>query len=245
MPPKPRKPPPHRPAQRNRNLLVALAGAAAVVVVLVVVSVVVAGGGDDDSTTTTPTTGGVTALFDGIPQNGDVLGAKSASVTLIQFEDLQCPICRRYQEEGFSGIVTEYVKPGKVKIRFAGLAFLGEDSEKALSYVLAAGHQDKLWQYAAALYANQGDENSGWVTDDLLEQLAGAVGLDWTRLQEDAASDAVKQEARASGVEAAQLQVPGTPTFFVQIDDGNPYPVQPKSFALDDFRPILDDALAE
>lgn len=243
MPPKPRKPPPRRSGQRNRNLLIAAAGAVAVVAVLVVASLVVAGSGDDDGTTTSG--GDVSTLFAGIPQKGDVLGAQNAPVTLIQFEDLQCPICRHYQEDGFSGLVEEYVRPGKVKLRFAGLAFLGQDSEKALSYVLAAGAQGKLWQYAAALYANQGAENSGWVTDDLLERLAGEIGLDWARLQRDAAGSEVARQAQAAAAEGARLQVPGTPTFFVQIGDGQPYHVQPGSFAIDDFRPILDDALGQ
>lgn len=240
MPPKPKKPPPRRAGTRNRNLLIAAAGAVAVVAVLVVVSVVVTGGGDDDTTTTT---GGSSALFAGIPQQNTTLGAASAPVTLIQFEDMQCPVCREYQEDGFSGIVDEYVRPGKVKLRFAGLAFLGQDSEKALRYALAAGKQGKLWPYVADLYANQGDENSGWVTDDLLERLAGENGLDWSRLKTDAASAEVTQEIDATSAEAARRQVPGTPTFFVQIGDGEPYVVQPSSLSIDAFRPILDDAL--
>jgi protein-disulfide isomerase len=242
MPPKPREPPPRRPGARNRNLLIAAAGAVTVVAVLVVASIVVTGGGDDGSTTTTA---GSSALFAGIPQQGTTLGAASAPVTLVQFEDMQCPICREYQEDGFSGVVDEYVRPGKVKLRFAGLAFLGSDSEKALSHVLAAGKQGKLWQYVDALYTNQGAENSGWVTDELLERLAGDVGLDWARLQQDAASSEVKQEAQASAAEAARLQVPGTPSFFVQIGNGQPYHVQPNSFAIDEFRTILDDALGQ
>jgi protein-disulfide isomerase len=243
MPPKPRKPPPRRPDTRKRNLLIAAAGAVAVVAALVVVSVVLAGGGDGE--TTTSSGGSATALFAGIPQNGAVLGSEEAPVTLIQFEDLQCPICRSYQEEGFSGIVDEYVRPGKVKLRFAGLAFLGQDSETALRYALAAGKQGKLWPYVAALYANQGDENSGWVTDELLERLANEQGLDWDRLKTDAAGKQVASEIEATAAQAAQLGVPGTPTFFVQIGNGRPYVVQPSSFAIDDFRPILDDALGQ
>jgi protein-disulfide isomerase len=243
MPPKPRKPPPRSTGWRNRNLLIAAGGAAVLVLVLVVASVLLAGGGDDE--TTPQPTPDVTALFDGIPQAGAVLGDESSPVTLIQFEDLQCPICRQYQEDGFTGIVDEYVRPGNVKLRFAGLAFLGPDSEKALSYVLAAGMQDKLWEYSAALYANQGDENSGWVTDALLERLAADVGLDWTRLESDAVGSAVRREMRVTAAEAARLQVPGTPAFFVQIGDQPPYPVQPSSFAIEDFRPILDDALGQ
>lgn len=243
MPPKPRKPPPRRPDTRKRNLLIAGAGALAVVAILVGVSVVLAGGGDGGTTTTSGAE--TSALFEGIPQNGTELGAKSARVTFIQFEDLQCPICRSYQEDGFSDIVHEYVRPGKVKLRFAGLAFLGQDSEKALRYALAAAKQGKLWQYVAALYANQGEENSGWVTDETLERLANEVGLDWAQLQKDAASDEVTQEAQETAAEANRLGVPGTPTFFVKVGNGQPYVVQPSSFSIDAFRPIFADALSQ
>jgi protein-disulfide isomerase len=241
MPPKPRKPPPRRTDTRKRNLLIAGAGAALVVAILVVVSVVVAGGGDSGKATTSGAAS--STLFEGIPQDGTELGAKDAPVTFIQFEDLQCPICRSYQEDGFSDIVREYVRPGKVKLRFAGIAILGQDSEKALRYALAAGKQGKLWQYVAALYANQGEENTGWVTDDVLEQLAKDVGLDWTQLQKDAASAEVTRQAQATAAEAGQLGVPGTPTFFVKIGNGQPYAVQPTSFSIDSFRPIFADAL--
>lgn len=242
MPPKPRKPPPRHSDTRKRNLLIAAAGAVAVVAILIVVSVVVAGGGDSGTTTTSTAS---SALFAGIPQNGTELGAKDAPVTFIQFEDLQCPICRSYQEDGFSAIVQDYVRPGKVKLRFAGIPILGQDSEKALRYALAAANQGKLWQYVAALYANQGEENSGWVTDDLLEQLAGEVGLDWTQLKTDAASEKVTRQAQATLAEADRLGVPGTPTFFVKVGDGAPYAVQPNSFAIDAFRPIFADALSQ
>lgn len=242
MPPKPRKPPPSRPGTSNRSLLLAAGGAAVVVLVLVAASLLLRGG-DDDETTPTTTVAQSTAL-DGIPQNRAVLGADDATVTLIQFEDLQCPVCKSYQEEGFPGVVEEYVRPGKVKLRFVGLAFLGPDSEKALLHVLAAGEQGKLWQLADALYANQGDENSGWVTDELLERLAGDLGLDWDRLAADADGAGVLQQARSMASEAEQREVPGTPWFYVQVGDDEPYEVRPGSFAIEEFREILDDALA-
>lgn len=243
MPPKPRKPPPSRPGTSNRSLLLAAGGAAVVVLVLVAASLLLRGGDDDEATSPT-TTVAPSTMLDGIPQNRALLGADDATVTLIQFEDLQCPVCKSYQEEGFPGIVEEYVRPGKVKLRFVGLAFLGPDSEKALLHVLAAGEQGKLWQLTDALYANQGAENSGWVTDELLERLAGDLGLDWTRLSTDADGPGVLQQARSMASEAEQREVPGTPWFYVQVGDDEPYEVRPGSFAIEEFREILDDALA-
>jgi protein-disulfide isomerase len=238
---KPRKPP--ATPSGNRNLFLAAAGAAVVVAALVVASLLLRGG-DSQAEETPTTTVEADTLFDGIPQDRAVLGSPQAKVTLIQFEDLQCPVCKRYQQEGFRGIVEQYVRPGKVKLRFVGLAFIGPDSEKALHYVLAAGAQGKLWQLADALYASQRDENSGWVTDELLEQLSGALGLDYAKLRSDADSAAVRQQASSMASEAEQREVPGTPWFYVQVGNGEPYEVRPSSFEIGEFSSILDDALA-
>jgi protein-disulfide isomerase len=246
MPPKPRKPPPRKQGG-NRNLLIAAGAAAVVVLVLVAASLLLRGGGDDSSSDTGGQVVGIeeaSALLDGIPQNRAELGSPAATVTMIQFEDLQCPICRRYQAEAFPTVVDEYVRPGKVKLRFVGMAFLGPDSEKALLYTLAAGEQGKLWQFQDALYANQGEENSGWVTDALLEGIAKGLDLDWEKLKKDAAGTVTLQQANSMVDEANQRQIQGTPTFYVQVGDGEPYQVNPTSFAPDEFRSILDDALS-
>ena len=154
---KPRSTPPSGAGGRNRSLLLAAGGAAVVIVVLVAASLLLRGGDDADTSTTTTTATPPSTLLDGIPQDRATLGAEDATVTLIQFEDLQCPVCKSYQEEGFPGVVEEYVRPGKVKLRFVGLAFIGPDSEKALLHVIAAGDQGKLWQLTDALYQSQGE----------------------------------------------------------------------------------------
>lgn len=242
MPPKPKKSSPAVPkpgSPRNRNVLIGLAAAAVVVVALVLGAVVLSGG--DDSPASTDAS--ASAFLDGIPQAGVVLGKEAAEVTLIQFEDPQCPICKAYQDEGFADIVSEYVRPGKINIRYAGLAFIGEDSQKALLHVIAAGRQNKAFQFSEELYARQGAENSGWVTDELLADIAAGLGLDHEQLMTDAASTEVSEEAAAMATEASTLGVEGTPWFFVQIGDADPYQVTPTTFGIESFRPILDDAL--
>ena len=45
---------------------------------------------------------------------------------------------------------------------------------------MAAGaeQQGRLWPFLEAFYATQGEENSGYVTDDFLRQVAQAAGVD-------------------------------------------------------------------
>lgn len=240
MPPTPKKPSSAPKFGSNRNRTFVIAGIAAVVIAALAIGAVVLSGGNDSGS---DTNGQASAFLDGIPQNDTILGDPNAKVELLQFEDPQCPICKRYQDDGWSQIVTEYVKPGKIKVRYAGLAFIGPDSEKALKYTLAAGKQNQLFQYSEELYARQGVENSGWVTDGLLEDIANDLGLDWAKLQTDASSSEVSDQLASMNAEAQKLGVQGTPSFFITIGDGKPYQVNPSSFAIESFRPIFDDAL--
>ena len=144
----------------------------------------------------------------------------------------------------FPAIVDEYVRPGRVKTEFRGLAFIGEDSVKARRFVYAAGLQNRLWQLQEALYRNQGGENSGWVTDDLIRALAEEIdGLDVDRLFADADGEEVAALAAQAEAQAQAAGLRGTPTFYIQIGDEEP--VQLELTALDPsaFRPALDDAL--
>jgi protein-disulfide isomerase len=226
----------------HRNLLIALVAGAVVAVALIAASIAFRAGGDSEATPTTTT--GAPGSLDGIPQSGTVLGDPEAAVTLIQYEDLQCPICKQYTDDAFPTIVDEYVRTGKIRVDFRGLAFIGEDSLKALRIALAAGKQDRLWEVVEAFYAAQGEENSGWVTDELVDSILASVpGLDAAQVLTDAGSAEVEQEIIDVQNEAEKRAVQGTPWFFVQIGDGEPYEVRPRELTPFAFYPILDDAL--
>jgi protein-disulfide isomerase len=71
------------------------------------------------------------SLFAGIPQQGNVLGSPMARVTPVEYADLQCPYCGRWARDTLPALVRDYVRTGKLRIVFKGLAFLGPDSVKA------------------------------------------------------------------------------------------------------------------
>ena len=254
MPPKPRvstprKKQPTPPAGgqpgpggiSRRTLYLALGGAVVVALVLIGASLVFAGG--DDETTPTQTTSTPSTLFDGIAQDGTMLGDPAAKVTLIEYADLQCPICRQYSESILPTLVDEYVRTGKIRMEFRGLHFLGPDSEKALRHALAAGEQNHLWDFQEGLYRRQGDENSGWVTDELLREVGDSIpGLDVDKVFADAGSQTITAEIAETQRQAEAAEVPGTPWFFIQVGDAEPYELQVSTTS--DFRAALDDALA-
>lgn len=190
--------------------------------------------------------GAATALLRGIPQQGPVLGRTDAPVTLVEFADVQCPYCAAWSEEAFTAIVRDYVRPGKARIVFSGLAFVGPDSETGLRFVVAAGRQGKLWQALHLLYANQGAENTGWVTEDFLRGIGASIpGLDVERALGESYLPEVDRQMAAAKEAAARLGVRGTPSFAAGRTDAVVEPVAISSLDADALRPALDSRLPE
>jgi protein-disulfide isomerase len=205
-------------AARRRRLArlgAVLAAAALVVAGLVVVS---SGSSSRTAASAGPPAGvrESSALLAGIPQDGVTLGNANASVRVVEFADLQCPFCREASAGVLPGVIRDYVRPGKVRMDFRALTFIGDDSVRAARFASAAAAQDKLWNVVDLLYANQGAENSGWATDALLRRIAGAVpGLDAARVFGERASAQVTENLSAAESLAARNQVNQTPTFLV------------------------------
>ena len=152
------------------------------------------------------------ASLHGIPQSGPWLGRASAPVVLVEYVDLQCPYCAEFSKRTLPPIIRDYVRTGKVRILFRGLAFLGPDSAEALRWTYGAAGQNRLWNVLELLFRQQGRENSGWVTPRLLTSVARSVpGLDLARLRRDAARAGFLIDSAAGAARAAR--VPGTPFF--------------------------------
>jgi protein-disulfide isomerase len=240
---------------------VVVAFAAAIAVGLIVVSVVGSSGNKDAATTTAthtvaekprsasatasaPTVPGAAAtlaLFKGIPQQLNVLGKANAPVTMIEFADLQCPFCRDYTKSALPALVARYVRPGKTKVVFSGMHFIGPDSEKALRAVYAAGLQGRLWEYLDLLYKSQGPENAGWVTDDLLRSVGASLpGFDTNKMLADMSSAEVTNALATSDQQAQNASVSSTPTFFAGKTGAALEHINLTTLTPDAFRPTLD-----
>ena len=227
-----------RSGNRPSGRMVVLAFGIAIAAAVALVAVALVGRGDSSA----PATETPVVDLAGIPQDGRTLGAPGANVTLVEWADPQCPACRFYTEEFFPTVVDEYVRPGRVQTEFRGFPFIGDDSVKAYRFLLAAGEQDKLWDLQEAMYRNQGGENDGWVTDDLIRELGAEIpGLDVDRLFVDAERTDIVAEAEGAEAAAEAAGIAGTPTLQVAIGDDEPYTIQVAD--VDQLRAALDDAL--
>ena len=187
----------------------------------------------------------VSEMLDGVPQDGTALGSAGAPVTLVEYADLQCPYCAQWAIGALPRLIEDFVRAGKLRIEFRGLAFIGPDSETALRTVLAAGRQDRLWHAVELLYANQGAENSGWVSQDVLREIGDAVpGLDVERALRETQSQEVESQLAAAKDLQARLGVRSTPAFAASRAGGQLAPVQVTSLDAGGIALSLDRLLA-
>ncbi|MEX1357138.1 MAG: thioredoxin domain-containing protein [Gaiellaceae bacterium] len=206
----------------NVFLLVAAAGAA---LAGAVIAASVLGGRETAPEVSSGVRPGATELA-GIPQQGIALGDPEAPRTLAVYGDVQCPYCAIWDEASLPGIVDTYVRAGSLRIVFRGLAFIGPESDLGLRAVLAASLQDKGWNLLNVLYANQGDENGGWLTEDSLRRFGETVpGLDVDRMLSDLRASEIETEIAAGQAAAQAGGVRGTPSFELGPTGGTLGPV--------------------
>lgn len=224
----------------------ALAGVVATVIAAVLVGASVMSGSEKESApapTTVLDSTETTQLLRGIPQQGNALGRADAPVTLVNYSDLQCPFCAEWSRRAFPDLVREYVRTGKVRVEFRGLAFLGPESDTGLRAALAAGEQRKLWHVVDLLFRNQGPENSGWLTDDTLRQVGASVdGLDVQQMLDRRPAMTPKMEQAQAAATASGIN--GTPSFEVGPTGGRLQRVQITSLDADGLRPAIESLLA-
>jgi protein-disulfide isomerase len=198
-----------------------LIGGAVVVVIAVVVALIVisASGGDSSSDAPAGETVGVTKTLDlvkGIPQAEFTLGKPGAPVTVREFIDPQCPVCKAASETTVPAIIEGPVADGTAKLIIEPLTFIGSESSTGALAIAAAARQDRGVTFTEILLANQGKENSGWVSDALLTDIAGKIpGIDVATWESDRQGTEVGDAVFAASDRATANGVNATPTFVI------------------------------
>jgi protein-disulfide isomerase len=168
------------------------------------------------SSSTLPDAGSAVSLFKGIPQRGNVLGKPNAPVTMVEYIDLQCPVCRAFETEVMPTIVPRFVRSAKVQVIARPIAFIGPDSVRGRLAALAAAGQNRFFDFSQLLYDNQGTENTGWLDDNFVRTAYASIpGFDAAAAEKARTETAIADEASRYDSQADADQVKGTPTILV------------------------------
>lgn len=133
-------------------------------------------------------------------------GNANGDVVIVEFNDYQCPYCKRAHQTMKSVIGAD----GKVKVIYKDLPILGEPSRIAALAALAAVKQNKHLALHDALM-----DFAGKLDRDKILEIAVGVGLDKAQLEKDMEDPRLKQIIDRNMALAAALGVRGTPAFVV------------------------------
>lgn len=215
-----------RAEKRQRNLItVAIVG----IVVALIATAAVAFKLESDkraaNTKLIPPTG-ATKDYGVVLTPKDVGGtAKKDVVRVVIYEDMQCPICQRF-EQANGQYLAEAVEKGEIEVEYRFVAFLddldaspNEYSRRASNAILCAreeGGPEEFKKLHDLLYANQPEEKTFGPEDKELVESAISVGV-----KKDAAESCILKHRYVPWLEKATeamsaAKVSGTPT--VRVD---------------------------
>jgi protein-disulfide isomerase len=188
------------------------------------------------------------ALLVGIPQHGEFLGYSKAPVTLQFFGDLQCKESRQVMLGALPSLIRRYVRAGKLQIRYRSME---TDTRAAGGWIefreqqgaaLAAGRQDKLWNFVDVFYRDQGPEGTGYVDETFLGRVAAQAGID-LESWEDARTPRERWVAQIEADERVHQAkaLDSTPSFLIGPTGGQARPL--RHFGLEEAG-VFDEAVA-
>jgi len=198
-----------------RRLLIVTGAAVVLVIALIVVQQVTKSDSNAPDPSNLTGLAEVQAEFDGLTERAGTIGPAGAKVTITEYGDLRCPICKTFDNEVAPQVISDIVRPGTAKLTYKTWPILGPNSIDAAKAAYAASQQNRLWRYAALTYLNQGDENVEWFTPAVARAIGRGVGLDMARFEKDRTSPAATKAIGQVTSEATTQGFQGTPTIRV------------------------------
>src|SRR3989344_462703 len=143
--------------------------------------------------------------------DGDwVRGKKEAPITLVEYGDFQCPACGAYYPVLLQ-LEKEFPDRLRVVWRQFPLTTIHVNAWDAAVAAEAAGKQGKFWEMHDVLFENQKE----WTGTGKFEAYAEKIGLDVNKWKADLTDKGIEDKIRADQNSGIDLEVTGTPTFFV------------------------------
>jgi protein-disulfide isomerase len=136
-------------------------------------------------------------------------GPKDAPVTIVKFEDFQCPFCKQVQPT-LAELLSRY--NGKIRLVHKDLPLdsIHPHARQAAEAGRCADEQGKFWNYHDILYDKS--PNADKVN---LKSYAKAAGLDVNAFEQCVGRSKFKALVQRDLIDGAQLGVSVTPTFFI------------------------------
>ena len=141
--------------------------------------------------------------------DGPSRGPSDALVTIVEFEDFQCPVCKTAQGP-LEKVRLQYKDKVRVVHRDFPLESLHPAAWVAHEAARCAEEHGKFWEYRDVLY-----KNAPAASLEQLTSYASQIGLDSAEFKKCIDSGKFKDAVQRDEDEATRLGIGGTPTFFI------------------------------
>ena len=144
-------------------------------------------------------------------QGEPALGAASAPLTIVEFSDFECSYCRRFHEQVFPQLKSQYIDTGLVRFIHKDLPLpFHPHALPAAAAARCAGEQSRYWDMYNALFDQQNCLGcKGVIT------IAAEEQLNTTALQICMERTATMAVINANRSEASLHNISATPTFVI------------------------------
>jgi protein-disulfide isomerase len=225
-------------ARRDRRVRL-LGGVVLGAVALVAVAIAVSSGGSAGAAPPKPNSPAakqaaatVSSLLAGIPQDGTRIGSPAAKVTVTEWGDLECPICKDFALSTVDKLIPNDVRSGKVQLIYRSFpTATGNGPDPGVfptqqAAALAAGNQKLAWNYILLFYHEQGAEDTSYVTPQYLGGLAKQIpGLNFSQWNSDRQASSLTAQVDGDETAAKANGFTGTPTIVVRGPRSQTQPV--------------------
>ncbi len=145
-----------------------------------------------------------------------VMGYQNAPITMTEYSDFQCPLCKQFVDTSFATLKEKYIDTGKVKFVYKqfplGIHPQANDAALAAECALAQG---KFWEMHDALFQNQllwsGRDNHM----DSFKKFAADLKLDTGKFADCLSSRKYDGNVKKDYQEGITRSINGTPTFYL------------------------------
>lgn len=196
--------------QGNRRWLWIVAGAGVALLVLLAAVALL----NSRPTSPTVTAGSSIAAALGQPVDGRTIGDPNAPVTIVAYEDFQCPHCQDFNRALEKTIREDLIKPGVARFVYKHRFVISNDSMVAAMAAECAADQGRFWEYHDVLLAAL-RRNPGAVQISDFEKLAADIGLDTAVYNQCLESQKYKEAMLREDIEARDQGINSTPTIYI------------------------------
>ena len=145
-------------------------------------------------------------------------GEEAALVKVVELSDYGCGYCRKFHEESFPTLLTEFIESGKVEWKFVPyITGMFDNSLAATEAAECTYAQDPaaFERLNSRLWDQQSDWKGSGEPETVVRSWVGELGIDMVAFDACLADDSQINRIASSTTLARQLGVRGTPTFVV------------------------------